>query len=79
LDRKLYGLRYKIECGFRSLKRFRAVATRHDKSATNFLATVHVACFLAWLNWGHPLVDQPTSGPFRRLRERAEGPPPRAR
>jgi transposase len=50
LDRKLYGLRYKIECGFHTLKRFRAVATRYDKSATSFLSTVHVACILAWLN-----------------------------
>ena len=50
LDHKLYGLRYKIECGFHTLKRFRAVATRYDKSATSFLSTVHVACILAWLN-----------------------------
>ena len=49
LDRKLYALRYRIECGFHSLKRFRAVATRYEKSGTNFLATVHVACIWMWL------------------------------
>jgi transposase len=50
LDRKLYGLRYMVECGFHTLKRFRAVATRYDKTATNFLAIVHVACITMWLN-----------------------------
>ena len=49
LDRKLYALRYQIECGFHSLKRFRAVATRYDKTATSFLAAVHVACLWMWL------------------------------
>jgi transposase len=49
LDRKLYALRYRIECGFHSLKRFRAVATRYEKSGTNFLAAVHVACIWMWL------------------------------
>jgi transposase len=49
LDRKLYGLRYRIECGFHALKRFRAVATRYEKSGTNFLAAVHVACIWVWL------------------------------
>ncbi len=49
LDRKLYALRYRIECGFHALKRFRAVATRYDKTATSFLAAVHVACLWMWL------------------------------
>ena len=49
LDRKLYGLRYRIECGFHALKRFRAVATRYEKSGTNFLAAVQVACIWVWL------------------------------
>jgi transposase len=49
LDRKLYALRYRVECGFHSLKRFRAVATRYDKTATSFLAAVHVACLWMWL------------------------------
>jgi transposase len=50
LDRKLYKLRYMVECGFHSLKRFRAVATRYEKTATNYLSIVHVACIMAWLN-----------------------------
>jgi transposase len=50
LDRKLYRLRYIVECCFHSLKRFRAVATRYEKTATNYLAIVHVACIMAWLN-----------------------------
>lgn len=50
LDRKLYKLRYMVECGFHQLKRFRAVATRYEKTGTNFLALVHVACITMWLN-----------------------------
>jgi transposase len=50
LDRKLYRLRYMVECGFHSLKRFRAVATRYEKTGTNYLSIVHVACIMAWLN-----------------------------
>lgn len=48
-DQTLYRHRYKIECCFHSLKRFRAIATRYDKSATCFLASVHVGCILLWL------------------------------
>jgi transposase len=33
-----------------ALKRFRAVATRYEKTGTNYLAIVHVACIMAWLN-----------------------------
>ncbi|MGH7295561.1 MAG: IS5/IS1182 family transposase, partial [Polyangiaceae bacterium] len=32
------------------LKRFRGVATRYDKTARNYLATVQVACAVRWLN-----------------------------
>lgn len=49
LDRKLYRLRYMVECFFHRLKRFRAVATRYEKSTTNFLAAVHIACITMWL------------------------------
>lgn len=47
---RLYALRYRIECMFHSLKRFRAVASRYEKTATNFLAVVHIACAMLWLN-----------------------------
>jgi transposase len=50
LGRKLYRLRYMVECCFHSLKRFRAVATRYEKTGTNFLAIVHIACITMWLN-----------------------------
>ena len=50
LDRKLYALRYRIECGFHTLKRFRAVATRYEKTAASFLAVLHIACITMWLN-----------------------------
>jgi len=49
LDRKLYGQRYLIEVFFHSLKRFRAIATRFEKTARNFLAFVHVASMCLWL------------------------------
>ena len=51
LDKKLYRRRYKVECSFHHLKRFRAVASRYDKTATNFLATVEIACAWQWLKW----------------------------
>lgn len=49
LDRKLYGQRYLIEVFFHSLKRFRAIATRFEKTARNYLALIHVACVILWL------------------------------
>jgi transposase len=39
-----------VECCFHTFKRFRAVATRYEKTATNFLAIVHVACITMWLD-----------------------------
>ena len=47
--RALYAKRYLVEVFFHSLKRFRAVATRYDKTATSFLALVHVCCAVLWL------------------------------
>ncbi|MBE4753579.1 IS5 family transposase, partial [Corallococcus sp. ZKHCc1 1396] len=49
LDRTLYRLRYRVECFFHDLKRFRAAATRYDKTATCYLAVLHVAFMLLWL------------------------------
>lgn len=48
LDRTLYRLHYRVECFFHDLKRFRA-ATRYDKTATCYLAVLHVASMLLWL------------------------------
>lgn len=49
LDRPLYRLRYRVECFFHALKRFRAAATPYDKTATRYLAVLHVASMLLWL------------------------------
>jgi transposase len=49
-DRKLYALRYLVERFFHSLKRFRRLATRYEKTARNFLALIHLACVRLWLN-----------------------------
>lgn len=50
LNKKLYRSRYKVECFFHSLKRFRAVATRYEKTARNYLAVVSLACATLWLS-----------------------------
>jgi transposase len=50
LDRALYRRRYRVEVFFHRIKRFRAVATRYDKTACNYLAMVEVACVCQWLN-----------------------------
>ena len=49
-SRELYAKRYLVECFFHSLKRFRAIATRFEKTARNFLALVQVACARLWLD-----------------------------
>ena len=49
-DRELYAARHLIENFFAKLKQFRAIATRYDKTARNFLAGVHLAAAAIWLN-----------------------------
>jgi transposase len=48
-DRDLYKARHLIENFFAKLKLFRAIATRYDKTARNFLAAIHFAAVLIWL------------------------------
>jgi transposase len=48
-DKALYRLRHLVENLFCGLKQFRAVATRYDKTARNYLATVHMACAFLWM------------------------------
>ncbi len=49
-DRDLYKARHLIENFFAKLKQFRAIATRYDKTARNFLSGVHIAATAIWLN-----------------------------
>jgi transposase len=48
-DKELYKARHLIENFFEKLKQFRAIATRYDKTARNFLAAVHFIASLIWL------------------------------
>jgi transposase len=49
-DRDLYAAWHLIENFFAKLKQFRAIATRYDKTARNFLAAVHLLASVIWLN-----------------------------
>ena len=50
LDKEMYKARHLIENFFCKLKQFRAIATRYDKTASNFLAAIHLAAASIWLN-----------------------------
>ena len=56
-DPYLYQARHLIENFFAKLKQFRAIATRYDKTARNFLAAIHLTAGLTWLySWTWPIV-----------------------
>ena len=48
-DKGTYGYRYLVEVFFHHVKRFRALATRYEKTARNYLALLHLAATMVWL------------------------------
>ncbi|MFM8331668.1 MAG: transposase, partial [Candidatus Methylumidiphilus sp.] len=49
-DGDLYKARHLAENFFARLKQYRAIATRYDKTARNFLGGIHLAAAVVWLN-----------------------------
>ncbi|MEJ6481460.1 transposase, partial [Nostoc punctiforme UO1] len=49
-DKDLYKARHLIENFFAQLKQYRAIATRYDKRARNFLGAIYLAASVIWLN-----------------------------
>lgn len=49
-DKELYKARHLIENFFAKLKQYRAIATRYDKTARNFLGAIYLASSVLWLN-----------------------------
>jgi len=47
-NKRLYKLRWRIENAFNRLKDFRRIATRYDKLARNYLASICLAATLVW-------------------------------
>jgi transposase len=47
-DRKSYKLRHRIENAFCRLKDFRRIATRYDKLARNYLASICLVAAIVW-------------------------------
>jgi len=48
-DKEIYKARHLIENFFADLKQYRAIATRYDKTARNFLAAIYLVAAAIWL------------------------------
>ncbi|MBM3609546.1 MAG: transposase, partial [Alphaproteobacteria bacterium] len=48
-DFALYRERNLVERFFNTIKHFRGIATRYEKTARNYLAGLHLVCALAWI------------------------------
>jgi len=57
-DKHLYKARHLIENFFAKLKQYRAIATRYDKTARNFLAAIHLAASVIWPGASHIVLYQ---------------------
>ncbi len=49
-DKELYKKRHRIENFFSRLKDYRAIATRFEKTARNFLSGIYLAAAMIWLD-----------------------------
>lgn len=47
-SKKTYKLRWRVEAAFNRLKDFRRIATRYDKLAQNYLASVYLVAAIVW-------------------------------
>ena len=69
-SKRLYKLRWRIENAFNRLKDFRRIATRYDRLARNYLASVCLVAALVWWIW---YVPDPSTLEAGRMRSTLPG------